>query len=240
MRANLKKLIFDALFPPICIGCKKDLDESAALLCEICQNTLIADPALHCSVCRRRLPFSTGGLPNSSNRCHPGGSHLIFSAGRYEHEVIRALIWHLKFKHRTQAAAYLSKLISQALISANILLPDYTLTSIPLSDERLRKRGFNQAALIAKGVGLAHSLPTQEMLLRIKNSTPQSELASWDERRVNIADSFRLCDPLNVQGKKIVVIDDVWTSGATMSEAAAILKKHGAAEVLAVVVARAK
>ncbi len=237
MLSSLREHILNTLFPPICIACKKDLakDTAESILCVSCMHSATMQPQLNCSVCRRRLPFGEAGILPRSLRCHPSASHLIFSACSYEHPVIRALIWHLKFKRQTEAAQILGKFLDAALRESGIDLTDTRAVPLPLSAARLRDRGFNQAELIARQL---HA-PIDHLLVRMKHTHPQSEIARWDQRRINIAGVFALVTHAVIDDREIVLIDDVWTSGATMSEAVAVLKEGGARDVLAIVVARA-
>jgi ComF family protein len=233
----LRKNFFDVLFPPVCIACSRDLPKTseAPLLCKSCADSLTPNPQLHCSVCRRRLPFGEAGLLPRALRCHPSASHLVFSAISYENPAARALIWHLKFKRRTKAAKILGGILRQALAISGVDLAEALVVPLPLSAARLRDRGFNQAELIA------HQLqtPLKDILVRIKNTAPQSDIKSWEQRRVNISGSFAVSNSEKIRGEVIALVDDVWTSGATMSEAVAALKTSGAREVIGVAVARA-
>ena len=110
---------------------------------------------------------------------------------------------------------------------------------VPLHRKRLRQRGFNQALLLGKGVADAFRLPlVYDKLQRVRNTRPQVEL-SGAERSRNVHDAFRIERPLGIAGKRILVVDDVFTSGATMNECARVLKESGAKSVVAFTLARA-
>ncbi len=232
--------LLDVLFPPVCIACGEDVaGPNAPLLCESCEKSLVPDPQLCCSVCRRRLPFSDDGLPTKKLRCHPTASHIIFSAAAYDHPVVRALIMQLKFKRRVKAAQHLSGLLVEALSQSGVLSNVSVVTPLPLSAARLRSRGFNQSELLSEAVSREFGIPSQMLLRRVKHKMPQSEIAKWDQRRINIADVFAVIPNAFLPQQILAVVDDVWTSGATLTEAIATLKKSGAGEVIGVVVARA-
>jgi ComF family protein len=114
--------------------------------------------------------------------------------------------------------------------------------SIPLSDERLQKRGFNQAwelaaSLLRKSGGLAQA--DARLMLRVRHTRPQTELRR-DARQANVRGAFQL-DPLRagmVAGRRVILVDDVMTSGASLFTAADVLRKAGAAHITALAIAR--
>ena len=121
-------------------------------------------------------------------------------------------------------------------------LAGYTATPVPLSAKRARSRGFNQSALIARPFARALALPFSESLLtRIHHRKPQSDTEDIFERRENIKGCFALADAggTAAEDKKIILIDDVTTSGTTFAEAARVLKSGGAKKILALAVAKA-
>jgi ComF family protein len=241
MKLALKEKLLNTLFPPLCIACKRDrmpFDAASALLCAACTELVTPIPTLHCPVCRRRLPLDSLSQPKSL-RCHPNSSHLVFSAASYEQSVIQSLILELKFKRRASIANLLSGLVVEACSNAGIALNNFLIVPLPLSAARLRNRGFNQAELIAHAFSKSLNLPVQLALARVKHCRPQSEISTWTQRQINISGAFELTGQARIDGKNIALIDDVWTSGATLSEAVSVLKNAGACEVVAVVAARA-
>ena len=120
------------------------------------------------------------------------------------------------------------------------------LCPIPLSNQRLRERGFNQSQLLGKGIRAQLSRtntvapPLIDLLQRVRNTAPQTTL-DWQQRQDNVRDAFALHDRKRAQsqGASIVLIDDVITTGATLNAAALTLKQAGAAQVVGLAVARA-
>jgi len=110
---------------------------------------------------------------------------------------------------------------------------------IPLHPSRERGRGFNQSEAIAEEISktLGVKLMTGN-LIRIKNTKPQPEIKGLEKRQENIAGCFAVKNPELIKGKKIIPIDDVFTSGSTMNEAVKILRKAGAARVIGLVIAK--
>jgi ComF family protein len=209
-------------------------------ICLECINLLQSEPAFSCSVCHKRLPYSKETLISKEYWCHKKASHIIFSVSRYEDERIRNLISELKFKNRSQLAVPLALLLSNSVKALEVDLNQFVVSPIPLSAKRLRARGFNQSELIAQVFAREIKIPLVQLLSRNEQTKTQSEIVSWTQRRINIAGVFSKKTDVDVKDKKIILIDDVWTSGATMSEAVSVLKNAGAGEIIAVVVARAR
>lgn len=110
---------------------------------------------------------------------------------------------------------------------------------VPLHSTRLKQRGFNQALLLADCVSAKHRIPlSYDNLLRVKPTRPQVEL-SEEERFRNVAGAFALQQPEFVVSKRVLLVDDVFTTGATMQECASVLKRAGAVQVTALTLARA-
>ena len=110
---------------------------------------------------------------------------------------------------------------------------------VPLHTKRLRHRGFNQALLLAYTMSEVHHIPlSYDNLFRTRPTRPQVEL-SGVERVKNVAGAFCLKRPQEVTGKRVLLVDDVFTTGATMNECASVLKASGAASVIALTLARA-
>jgi ComF family protein len=110
---------------------------------------------------------------------------------------------------------------------------------VPLHRKRLRQRGFNQALLLSHGVSNAFKIPLSvDNLVRNRFTRPQVEL-SGEERIKNVEGAFAIRRPGEVEDKSVLLVDDVFTSGATMNECAAALKQSGAARVMALTLARA-
>ena len=148
---------------------------------------------------------------------------------------MRSAVHRLKYGGERTAAAALAGLMAEYLernpAAADALVP------APLHPRRLRGRGYNQSALLARHIGRRVNLPVREnLLIRRKNARPQVETQSPQERRDNVAGNFAgLAD---ASGIAVLLIDDVATTGSTLSECAVALKAAGAATVYALALAR--
>ena len=113
-------------------------------------------------------------------------------------------------------------------------------TWVPLSRRKKKKRGYDQAELLAEGLSSLLGLDCRKILYKNKETKTQSLLKNGDERGKNIKGAYSLCDENTVKGKKILIIDDIVTTGATLSECCRVLKKAGAEMVTAAAFASAE
>lgn len=149
------------------------------------------------------------------------------------------MIHAFKYDRRTHLARPLALLmLEQSADSLRQLQPDLIIP-VPLHRSRLRERGFNQAVLLGKKLSCQLGVPLHiATLKRIRYTEPQIELSAA-ERQLNVKGAFSVIDPALVTGKRIVLLDDVMTTGSTLNECAKALKTAGADLVIATTVARA-
>lgn len=148
---------------------------------------------------------------------------------RYEGAVRGALL-RFKFGERTGYAsvfaAFMLKCLDENAISCD------SITWVPLSERRLRERGYDQARLLAEALAAPVGLPCAPMLVKTRHTKPQSGLKSREQRRRNAEGAYRAADGAPIRGKRVLLVDDIVTSGATLSECARVLKRSGAAAVV--------
>ena len=159
------------------------------------------------------------------------GVHI---ASNYQDPVLKKALWMLKYQGVKQLAKPLAELIKER-VWKKLETEGWLIIPIPLSKKKLRKRGHNQAELIAKE--LSGDI-CADVLFKKFHTKSQVEVKDREERLANIIGSFEARNPKTIRGKKIILIDDVCTTGATMSEAKKVLKLAGAKKVVGVVVAR--
>jgi len=140
---------------------------------------------------------------------------------------LKELILKLKYKHDFNAGIILAELIEEKLKN---LKGEYYLTFIPISKKTLRERGFNQCEYIAREISFRIGYPVIDTLEKIRETKIQKTLTK-DERKTNLIGAFKLKDSVDVVGKKIILIDDVITTGATIGEGKKVLKENGALEI---------
>ena len=187
--------------------------------CQTCALPL-AGSAYQCGACLRTLPPFDGCL-TAVPYAYPW-SNLVVTFKFQKHPA-----WARSFALLMASAPW----VEPALEKADLLIP------LPLSDQRLRWRGYNQAQVLAQALDAAKT--RHGVLLRVKDTPPQSSLPR-SERLANVRDAFAV-DPLQVdqvRGKRLVLVDDVMTSGASLAAAARVLRQAGAAHITALVFAR--
>lgn len=216
----------NALLPQDCLLCGAPSGDS--ILCRPCQDDLPRLPAALCPVCAQPCP---GGAVCGECLRQPPHFDATLAPLRYAFPTDK-LIQALKFGHRLGLAPFLATAMLQGPRPAgDLVMP------VPLSPQRLRERGFNQAVELARPLARALGLPLDLTSCRRRLDAPPQSLLPWKARRKNIRHAFECAASL--EGKAVIVVDDVMTSGATLDEFAATLKRHGAARVTNWVVARA-
>lgn len=159
----------------------------------------------------------------------------IRSPFRFE-GMARQAIHHLKYNNFRALASPLAQLLKDYLQVK--LLPREVLVPVPLHPHRLRERGYNQSSLLAKELGKLTGLPVVEgSLLRFRDTPAQTRAASAEVRRNNVDGAFA-CQDHKLQGKQVLLIDDVCTTGATLDSCAVALKKAGTSSVWGLTLAR--
>jgi len=237
-----KNIALDILFPPICLNCQKTIDDRNKLICEKCLSLIKLNNTFFCPVCRARLA-------ENKKICHYDSQYLLAAAGNYDDPVLQNLIHYFKYKYFKGLAPILGeiavKYIGNCLPSGDapqgqkLKIENFIILPIPLHPAKERQRGFNQAKLIAEFLSNKLNLELIEPLKRVKNTEPQAKLKDQNKRIKNISGCFEIKNPEQVKHKNILLIDDVFTSGATINEAVKILKINGASKIITLVLAKA-
>jgi ComF family protein len=206
----------------LCAECRAGIVPPAPPLCDRCGVPIAA--GVGCGDCRRRPPTFT--TARALGLYLPGHSHS---------GALARAVHALKYRRRRRVAVALGHLLAEAypFHEGAILVP------VPLHPARLRERGFNQALLLARALGRARSLPVApRALARTRATAPQPGLG-FAGRQENLADAFVVRLPADIDGRRVVLIDDVLTTGATANACAAMLLGAGATRVDVYTVGRA-
>jgi ComF family protein len=213
---------FDFLLPRLCSSCKSKLSLEEKIVCDDCYSKL-------------KIPNSSFLEEEYQNKfSHP---KLIedFRAGLIfeEESPARKMIHSLKYEKKFGVGIYLGRLVGNVFLDdvkkweADFIIP------VPLFSVKKANRGYNQSEFIAKGISIELGIPANNKLLkRIRHTETQTKLNSL-ERRANVQDAFKLKRGAKVKGKRIILVDDVITTGSTVSECAKVLKQAGADKVFA-------
>ena len=235
--SRVKTHFLDLLFPPSCAGCKK----AGTFLCNTCIAALTCMPPA-CFVCQKIVPATWQGRIPPGRTCMPCRRHTaiyaFFSPLSYQDKTIREAIHRFKYRRAREFDRIFARLLLSSVNYYRILFPpDAILVPVPLHARRKRARGFNQSDVIAARLSELLTLPLATYaLVRIKHTDPQAGLTKTT-RLENIAGSFSVPNPAMVHKKTIILVDDVKTTGATLNEAARVLKECGAKRVWAVTIA---
>jgi len=160
------------------------------------------------------------------------------SAASYE-DTLRDALRAFKFAGRRALAVPLGDLLVEMSLSCLPLPPPDLLVPVPLHPRRERERGFNQALLLARRLGRGWGVPVGAgVLARAAATRPQTDLTA-EERRANVRDAFALRRPDQVEGRHVLLVDDIFTTGSTAGACALRLREAGAAAVGVITVARA-
>ena len=225
---KLKGMALDLLFPRWCVGCGGE----GSFLCQSCQRSL---PRIEPPFCPRCGKPQAGGRLCSGCAEWSASIDGIRSPFRFE-GVVREAVHQLKYRNLRALTPLLCELLHDYMEAHPI--PGEALVPVPLHHKRLRERGYNQSRLLAQGLGRLSGLPVvADCLIRQNNNPPQARTSTVEERRGNVAGVF-VCRDDRFQGKRVLLIDDVATSGATLDACAEVLKASGAASVWALTFAR--
>lgn len=206
--------ILELLFPPKCLLCRRVLGSGAQDLCRDCR---VHEPSWK-----------------------DGGSKIPFVKSKtalwhYEGQVRKSLLRYKFYGKRSYAVGY-GRLLAMKLLEEG---PFDVLTWVPISRRRKSRRGYDQCELLAEAVGKGLGMAPVRCLRRIRHDPPQSGIRDYAQRRANVLGAYEAVAPERFAGKRVLLLDDVITTGATVSECARVLLTAGAAEVHCAAVAGA-
>ncbi len=212
---NLLDSILDLFFPTKCVFCHK-LTQNGETVCISCLKT---------------LPFAGKELQKQQFTHVSSCVSPLFYEG-----IVRESLLRYKFSGASCYAKtygeFLRKCIDENGITCDII------TWVPLSRLRLHRRGYDQAHLLALELASRSGVPCERLLRKTRNTRAQSRTGNAARRKANIADAYTAVNVREISGKKILLVDDIVTTGSTLSECARILRAAGAASVSAVTLAR--
>lgn len=202
----------DYVFPRFCVSCKKE----GVWICEECFNKI--------EIC--------------AEQTQPSDSlDALFSSSYYADKTTQKLIRTFKYTYIADISTILYRIIKKSNADSFIAQSDI-ITFVPLHFIKRNQRGFNQAECIAKHIADDMRTPLIKTLSRTKNTRPQSKITAQNKRKNNLKNAFKCARNVKISGNNILLIDDIYTSGATMHECAKILKENGAKKVYGLVIAK--
>lgn len=221
-----KESIHPSISDPICSDCKRDIP---------------LNDGRNCFTCARPFegvtPDETGTYCGECRINPPPFERTVYSL--YYNDTVRDLIHHFKFKGRDNIAKTFAGVMSAKLYKEMDISKIDLIIPLPLHVWRLYGRGYNQSYLLAREIGSAFSKEViTDVLVKTKNTRPQSSL-SGRERRNNLKNAFAVRGKEKVAGKNILLVDDIMTTGTTLTEASKVLKKAKVKSVACAVAVRA-
>lgn len=206
---KLLDAILDLLFPPKCPFCGR-VRETQGI----------------CPGCEKALPWTEG---DQGLRSLPGGT--VCAAPLWYEDLAREGLLRFKFQGASAAAEPLGELIAQC--AAERFSGEFdVVTWVPVSRRRLRKRGYDQSRLLAEGACRVWGVKPEQLLRKIQDNPAQSGLSEAAARRANVLGVYEPVEPDKIQGRRVLLVDDVCTTGATLAECARTLRSAGAAQVV--------
>lgn len=236
---TVMRAIKDLCFPPCCICCENTLSESQLLICDKCLDDLYFTEKPLCSRCGKVF----GGREGENHLCSSCmKSSLYYNRARslfiYDDRVAD-LVHSLKYNCNTSGLETFTKLKRKSSSLKDLPGADF-IFPVPLHTKRLRKRGYNQALLLARSFFDKEKNKIKNNILVRSRNTPSQTGLSGVERRKNLRNAFFVRDQKIVSGKNILLVDDVFTTGTTVNECARVLIKAGARNVDVLTLARVR
>ncbi len=240
---TIKNFLLELFFPSFCLGCKKE----GTYLCQDCKATLEISEYDYCLCSKNplRLASLAHGKPSGKcGSCKDKKLSGLYSALPYKEKTLtRKLIHQFKYEpYIKNLAKTLSAILVEHFVLAgkntNDIWDNGVLVPVPLDKKKLKNRGYNQAEELAKELSKVLKIPVaKENLAKIKETLPQMKLSA-EKRKENLKSAFVVKNPAGVSGKKVFLVDDVYTTGSTMEECAYVLRTSGTKWVWGIVIAR--
>lgn len=226
--------LWGAWLPDACAGCDEVLAEGAHAFCPACEALVLELPALGCVRCGEPGRFTRSRCPRC--RARPPAFEVAWAPFEHEGAVARA-VHRFKYSDRSDLARPLAQAAARRW-PPWLATEGLVLVPVPLHPARFRQRRYDQAALLAVELGRALGLPVALDWLQRVRDTPRQVGLDELQREDNLAGAFAAA--AGARGQRVLLVDDVLTTGATAQEAAATLREAGAARVAVVTVARAR
>ncbi len=206
--------VLDLLFPPKCPFCRRVVNRLGV-----------------CGACEKDLPWT-----EEETGLHKGADGLVCAAPLFYEGAVRESLLRLKFHGEPHLAGTLGMLIARC--AAERFSGEFDcVTWVPVGPKRLRERGYDQAQLLAEAACRAWQMKPERLLKKIGDNPAQSGLADRDARRANVLGMYAVPSAAQVMGRRILLIDDICTTGATLTECVRTLKDAGAGTVVCVAAA---
>ncbi len=237
---KVSNFLTELFFPSFCFGCQKE----GTFLCQDCTSTLEISEYNYCLCGKNPLRLPADSKNGKCSRCQNKELSGLYSALPYkERPLTRKLIHQFKYPPYIKSlsktlAIIIAKHLLLAQNNAEEIWGNSVLVPVPLEINKQKNRGYNQTEELAKELSkILKVTVASNILAKIKSTLPQMKL-SKAERENNLKNSFKIKKSSEISGKRIFLVDDVYTTGSTMEECAKILKQNNAKTVWGIAIAR--
>ena len=206
-----RKLLLDVFFPPHCVFC----------------GSVVPAGRTSCEECESRAPRFDDILPVV---CYASKEQIPCAVPYRYAEGVRGALLQFKFHGKKSYAAHFARQMAQSIVQNFTDTSFDLITSIPISKERLKKRGYNQSEVLARGIAKRLDIPYAESLVKIRDN-PEQHLLDVNKRKANVLHVYVGRRGFSPQGKNILLVDDIITTGQTLAECCRVLLEKGAAAV---------
>ena len=221
----LWEAVLDYIYPGVCFICKKRSGNQAVLICDRCWAS---------------LQRNSGNTLASGDKRLSVTKQFLFLSWRFSYdESDRQLIHFFKFEDYM----FLAELFGAEMAAEVEQIPELRkadfIVPVPLHPARKRERGYDQCMLLAKAVAQNTGITLSVFLERIKYTPPQATITKWPEKEKNVRGVFKVRHKDLICGKSVILLDDIFTTGATANECSKVLKKAGASKIMVLTTAYA-
>lgn len=243
-----KDFILDLFFPKFCLGCKKE----GSYLCDDCRALLDIAEFNYCLCDSKPARITPQAASGKCQKCRDKKLAGLYFALPYKDpsassgqktSLTRKLIYQFKYQpYLKDLSKTLASLLAEHFIisgkNTDEIWDNGVLVPIPLDKKKLKIRGYNQSEELAKKLSIILKIPVElNNLIKIKHTKSQMEL-SGEERKKNLENAFTIKNAAELVGKKIFLVDDVYTTGSTMEECAKIFKENGIKNIWGITITR--
>ena len=241
MWTNLRRALstgVDLFLPPACLLCGQLLPPGCdpQAFCGECQATMPPLGSSHCSCCSQPFPGTSSQHLCATCLQRPPVFSIVHAACSYQ-ERVKDAIHQLKYHNQVNLAQPLGKLLGKALESAEVSFNPDCIIPVPLHPSRLRERGYNQALEISRPLSRTLRVPIDSKFLQRILKTPPQQGLTAAERKKNLRNAFMLTQ--KISARKVLLVDDVMTTGETVRECCRTLLQGNVEEVQVAVIGRA-
>jgi len=241
--AIVSDTVVSVFFPAGCRICEKLLTGASRVpICEECLSSFRATPQRKCEICGQTLEGMTATEEEQliCRACQQKtyAFDRARSYGSYEGPLVQAILL-LKWQRMEPLGRWFAERLSEIVVQAGPSFVADVVVPVPLHRDRERQRGYNQAALISKPLARKLDLPHEAVLLMRTKPRPSKQVLSLEERWESVRGAFATRPGSQVDNKRVLLVDDVLTTGATLDACARVLLESGAKSVLGLTVARA-